>query len=66
MPRGKVNIFYGTRKVMSCSLRRRRERGSNKSHLSEAGLRQHGGIMDNGRTKPIVDFPNVFVFSHLS
>lgn len=34
--------------------------GSNKSHLCEAGLRKHRRIMDNGRTKPIVAFPNAF------
>lgn len=39
--------------------------GSNKSRLCKAGLRKHRGIMDNERTKPIVAFPNAFLFSQL-
>lgn len=65
MPKGKVNIFYGTRKVMSCSWRGRGKRGSDKSHLCKAGLRKHTGIKDNGRTQPIVGFPNAFLFTQL-
>lgn len=40
--------------------------GSNKSHLCQAGLRKHRGVMDNERTKPTVAFPKDFLFSQLA